>query len=157
MKLSDRLVGLIFVALGGWMFIASAKFPAAPGMTFGAGLFPRILAVGFVICGGVLIVQQVLSAVPDQWAMRPAWAQDRIGIQRFALAPLGMLFYIFVAPTLGMILTSALILGVFFHLLNVRPSIGLPIALLAPIGIYLLFSRFLLVPLPRGLFEGMPF
>lgn len=79
------------------------------------------------------------------------------GCLRFGLVPLGILFYILVAPHLGMIPTSALILAVFFALLNVRMRVGLPVALLAPIGVYLLFSKFLLVPLPRGLLEGMPF
>lgn len=157
MKLSDMLVGLIFAAFGLWMFIASAGFPAAPGMAFGSGLFPRILAVGFMVCGALLAGQQMLSSDPDRWFTRPIWAQSLTGCLRFGLVPLGILFYILVAPHLGMIPTSVLILAVFFALLNVRMRVGLPVALLAPIGVYLLFSKFLLVPLPRGLLEGMPF
>lgn len=157
MKISDRLVGAIFVAFGIWMFIAAAEFPAAPGMTFGAGLFPRILAAGFVTCGLVLIVQQVLSTQAAPWYHRPEWAGDMAGVLRFVMVPLGILFYIFLAPRLGMIFAAALILAVIFRVLKVRLTVGLPVALLAPVVIYLLFSKFLLVPLPRGLLDGVLF
>jgi putative tricarboxylic transport membrane protein len=61
-----------------------------------------------------------------------------------------LLFYVAIADRLGFILTAAMIVYVTSTALGARWKVALPLALLAPIGIHLIFSKLLRVPLPPG-------
>ena len=56
-----------------------------------------------------------------------------------------------VADRLGFIITAGLIVFVTSTALGARLKLSLPLAVLAPIGIHLIFSKLLRVPLPAGL------
>ena len=70
---------------------------------------------------------------------------------RALLPPALLLFYVAVADRLGFIITAALIVYATSTALGARWRLALPLALLAPIGIHLIFSKLLRVPLPIGL------
>jgi putative tricarboxylic transport membrane protein len=55
-----------------------------------------------------------------------------------------------IADRLGFILTATLIVYVTATALGARWKVALPLAVLAPIGIHLIFSKLLRVPLPPG-------
>jgi putative tricarboxylic transport membrane protein len=61
-----------------------------------------------------------------------------------------LLFYVAIADRLGFILTAAMIVYVTSTALGARWKLALPLALLAPIGVHLIFSKLLRVPLPPG-------
>ena len=65
--------------------------------------------------------------------------------------PLLLLFYVVAADKLGFILTAGLIVLVTSTALGARPKLSVPLAILAPIGIHLIFAKILRVPLPIGL------
>jgi putative tricarboxylic transport membrane protein len=56
-----------------------------------------------------------------------------------------------VADRVGFILTAAIIVYVTATALGARWKLALPITVLAPIAIHLIFSKLLRVPLPIGL------
>jgi len=62
-----------------------------------------------------------------------------------------LLFYVFAADRLGFILTAGLIVLATSTALGARPKLSVPLAILAPIGIHLIFAKVLRVPLPIGL------
>ena len=66
-------------------------------------------------------------------------------------SPALLLFYVMVADRLGFIITAALIVYATSTALGARLKLSLPLSLLAPIGIHLIFSKLLRVPLPIGL------
>ena len=55
------------------------------------------------------------------------------------------------ADRLGFIITAGLIVFVTSTALGARWKLSLPLAVLAPIGIHLIFCKLLRVPLPAGL------
>ena len=67
------------------------------------------------------------------------------------LPPALLLFYVAAADRLGFIITAALIVYVTSSALGARWKLSLPLALMAPIFIHLIFSKLLRVPLPAGL------
>ena len=60
-------------------------------------------------------------------------------------------FVLLLNTALGFIITAGLIVFVTSTALGARPKLSLPLAVLAPIGIHLIFSQLLRVPLPAGL------
>ena len=70
---------------------------------------------------------------------------------RALFPPALLLFYVVAADKLGFILTAAFIVLVTSTALGARPKLSVPLAILAPIGIHLIFAKVLRVPLPIGL------
>jgi len=70
---------------------------------------------------------------------------------RALLPPALLLFYVAVADRVGFIITAGIIVFVTAAALGARWRLALPLAVLAPIGIHLIFSKLLRVPLPIGL------
>ena len=70
---------------------------------------------------------------------------------RVLLPPALLLFYVGVVDRLGFILTAGLIVLITSTALGARPKLSLPLAILAPIGVHLIFYKLLRVPLPAGL------
>lgn len=56
-KASEWFNGLLLLALGAWIWWYTANFPLDEGYP-GPSLFPRMVAVGFMICGLLLLITQ---------------------------------------------------------------------------------------------------
>jgi putative tricarboxylic transport membrane protein len=61
------------------------------------------------------------------------------------------LFYVIAVDRLGFVPTAAIIAFLVSIALGARLKIAVPVALLAPPGIHLIFYKLLRVPLPDGL------
>jgi putative tricarboxylic transport membrane protein len=70
---------------------------------------------------------------------------------RALLPPALLMFYVVAADRLGFFITAALIVYATSTALGARWKLALPLALLAPVGIHLIFGKLLRVPLPPGL------
>ncbi len=156
MKVNDAISGAIFLAIGIFAFVHAGTFRTMPGVPFGPGLFPRLVAVMMGL-GGLILIFNGLRAVRYQpWLRLEEWArQPRSYLMFFACVGV-VLFYIVVAEELGFILTSSLVLIAL--LLITRGTSRAPssvlIALTVTASLHLLFADTLRVPLPFGLVEG---
>jgi len=64
--------------------------------------------------------------------------------------------YVFLLPIFGFLISSAVLLAAFFFLLGERHwYLGIFIALVFTIGIYLAFSKGVQIRLPSGILEGI--
>ena len=106
------------------------------------------LAIAFGI-GHSFEEEEELIPVEGEQAKKPP--PGKLYGLRALLPPALLLFYVAVAERLGFIITAALIVFVTSTALGARPKLSLPLAVLAPIGIHLIFSKLLRVPLPAGL------
>ncbi|MEJ1157950.1 tripartite tricarboxylate transporter TctB family protein [Prosthecomicrobium sp. N25] len=162
MHLSDRLTGTALAVLGAAAFAGGSRLPPVPGQQVGPNVFPMVIGAGLVVCG-LLIALKVGSsfeeehevvAAEDGTVISEAEAERRMSPARrlSVLIPPGLLlFYYFMVDRLGfvptgfvMVLTTALALGA-------RWRLALGVALLAPVGVHLIFLKLLRVPLPAGL------
>jgi len=67
-----------------------------------------------------------------------------------------LIAYVFLLPVLGFVISSAVLLAVFFFLLGEkRWYLGIPISLVFTIGIYIAFAKGLQIRLPLGILEGV--
>ena len=157
MRLPDRVTGLFLVGLGAAAAYGGWRLPPVPGQPVGPNVFPLVIGTGLALCGLAIAFgighsfeeEEELIPVEGEQAKKPP-AGKLYGL-RALLPPALLLFYVAVAERLGFIITAGLIVFVTSTALGARPKLSLPLAVLAPIGIHLIFSKLLRVPLPAGL------
>lgn len=149
MKVSDTAIGLFLIVFACAVLIHVQGFPQLENGYPGPALFPEVLSVLFIFCGIGLIIQGV---------------RKREKILKFDLSSISsggwlnivfvlgtVLCYIFFAEFLGFLIFSFVILMILMKWLKVKTLPSLIMSVVVTLGIYLLFSKILLVPLPWGL------
>ncbi|MEZ2408765.1 tripartite tricarboxylate transporter TctB family protein [Bosea sp. RCC_152_1] len=158
MLLSDKVTGGVVAVLGGLAFAYGSQLPPVPGQQIGPSAFPMVIGAGLVLCGGLIMLgighrfEEVAEAdlashtAPEQLAPLPAWRNW------LALLPPALLaFYALVSETLGFLPTSAIMVLVASLAFGARPKLAVPLAIIAPFFINLIFLKLLRVPLPGGI------
>jgi len=157
MRLPDRVTGLFLVGLGAAAAYGGWLLPPVPGQPVGPNVFPLVIGTGLALCGLAIAFgighsfeeeEELIPVEGDQPKLAPP---GRFYGLRALLPPALLLFYVAVADRLGFIITAGLIVFVTSTALGARWKLSLPLAVLAPIGIHLIFSKLLRVPLPAGL------
>jgi putative tricarboxylic transport membrane protein len=162
MRLPDRVTGFLIVGLGAVAAYAGSRLPPVPGQQVGPNVFPFVIGVGLCLCGLMIAFRIGHSfeeeAEADLAAHSDAPSEEEVlaargplyGL-RILIPPALLVFYALAVERLGfyvtagiMILTAALVFGA-------RPRLALPVALIAPLVVHLVFYRLLRVPLPAGL------
>jgi putative tricarboxylic transport membrane protein len=158
MRLSDRVTGLFLVGLGAAAAYGGSLLPPVPGQPVGPNVFPIVIGVGLAICGLMIAFgighsfEEEEELVPFEDGQQAAVApRSKLYGLRALFPPVLLLFYVAAAERLGFILTAAVIVFITSTALGARLKLSVPLALLAPIGIHLIFAKLLRVPLPIGL------
>ena len=160
MQLSDRVTGLFLVALGGLAAYGGSRLSPVPGQQVGPNVFPMVVGGGLILCGALIALgvgkhfQEEAEAdlaahsVAETDARRDnAWWRGLL-----ALVPPGLLlFYVLAVDRLGFLATAAVIVFTTAVALGARLRLAIPIAVVAPLAVHLIFSKLLRVPLPPGL------
>ena len=149
MMLSDRVTGLFLAGLGLASAWAGSRLPAVPGQDVGPAAFPMLIGGGLMVCGAMIAFGIGHSFEVDEDAVEPghslAW-----GLR--ALIPPGLLlFYVLAAERLGFLATAFVIVLTAAITLGARLKLALPLALLAPVAVHMVFARLLRVPLADGI------
>ena len=157
MRLPDRVTGLFLVGLGAAAAYGGWLLPPVPGQPVGPNIFPLVIGSGLALCGLAIAFgighsfEEEEELIPVEGGQPTPPPAGRFYGLRALLPPALLLFYVVAADRLGFIITAALIVFVTSTALGARWKLSLPLAVLAPIGIHLIFSKLLRVPLPAGL------
>ena len=157
MQLSDRVTGSFLVVLGGACAYGGWLLPPVPGQEIGPDVFPLVIGVGLVICGIMIALgighafeeqEELVAPLPGEKPPPPiTWGRGLT-----ALIPAGLLvFYVYAVDRLGIWLTAGLITLAAALALGARLRLAIPLAILTPMIVDLIFSKLLRVPLPPGL------
>jgi putative tricarboxylic transport membrane protein len=159
MRLPDSVTGLFLAGLGGLAAYGGALLPPVPGQQVGPNDFPMVIGFGLVICG-VMIALNIGRSFEDEaeadlaaiegGAAAPEETRPLYRL-RVLIPPGLLLFYVFAVERLGFIVTAAILIFISSIGLGARIKLAIPLALLAPVGVHLLFYKLLRVPLPAGL------
>jgi putative tricarboxylic transport membrane protein len=156
MRLPDRVTGLFLVGLGSLAAYGGSRLPPVPGQPVGPNVFPLVIGTGLAICGLMIAFgigrtfEEKEEIVPLEGGEAAAPKGVLFGL-RALLPPALLLFYVLAADRLGFIITAALIVLATSTALGARLKLSIPLSLLAPVGIHLIFAKLLRVPLPGGL------
>jgi putative tricarboxylic transport membrane protein len=158
MLLSDKFTGGMVVLLGGLAYAYGSQLPPVPGQQIGPSAFPMVIGTGLVLCGGLVFfgvgqrfeeaaeADVVSHSAPEELEPLPAWRNW------LALLPPALLgFYALASETLGFLPTAGGMVLVASLAFGARPKLAVPLALVAPFVINLIFLKLLRVPLPGGL------
>ena len=157
MRLPDRVTGLFLVGLGAAAAYGGWQLPPVPGQPVGPNVFPLVIGTGLALCGLAIAFgighsfEEEEELIPVEGGQPTPPPPGKLYGLRALLPPALLLFYVVAADRLGFIITAALIVFATSTALGARWKLSLPLAVLAPIGIHLIFSKLLRVPLPAGL------
>lgn len=147
MQLSDRVTGAVLVALGGTAAWGGSLLPAVPGQDVGPAVFPMVIGFGLIGCG-LLIALGIGHSFEVEEPEEPSGWGRRLSV---LMPPALLLAYVLVVDRLGFLLTAAALVLVTAFAFGARARLAIPLAVLAPLGVHLVFYRLLRVPLPEGL------
>lgn len=156
MKIGDGLLGLLVGALGLAVIWHVQGFPSVPGHFYGPGLFPGLIAVGLLACGGTLLLRALRTAPAGGFRLDPeAWRGHPRGAVSGALMLAAILAFIFLGDLVGFqILGFATLLGFYLWLGRSLPK-ALMFAAAITLALDLLFRLVLHVPVPSGPLTGV--
>jgi len=162
--LADRLTGLFIIVLGALAAWGGSRLPPVPGQQIGPEVFPMVVGAGLVLCG-MLIVAGVghrleeeaeadLARITSEFEAdigRPM--EERSPWRRLLVLvpPLLLVFYYLAVDRLGFLPTTSLMVLCAALALDGRWRLAVPMALVAPLFVNLVFLKLLRVPLPSGL------
>jgi putative tricarboxylic transport membrane protein len=155
-RTNDAVSGLLLIVLAGLMIALTVNFPPFPGQKYGPSLFPRLLGIGIIICG-VLLVLQGLSArrMGERWVSLAPWTSEPWRAVSFFLTIGLIVFYILASETIGFLPVAFVFLAGLFLWFRVAPLKALPLAFAGVLAINYFFAHLMRVPLPRGFLNSI--
>ena len=162
MRLSDRITGLVICGLGAVAAYAGSRLPPVPGQKVGPSAFPFIIGIGLCLCGLMIALrighsfeeeaEADLAAHSDLPTEEQVLAAHGPLYQlRVLIPPALLVFYALAAERLGFYVTAVLMILTAALVFGARPRLALPVALITPVLVHLVFYKLLRVPLPSGL------
>ncbi len=149
MKRNDIIAGIVFIALGIFIFTQTVSYHSLEKGHPGPGLFPNLLAILFIAFGGVLVFKaRKPTSLPEGGPEIPA-APKRILNSFFVLATI--VIFVAAVNSVGFLITSAVLLFVLMKRLGVTILKSAIASLVITLFINLMFSKILRVPLPPGI------
>lgn len=153
MRKANLWVAVFLFVIGAIVMYDSVRlgFRWQPGFGPGAGYLPFYLSLGVLICTGINIVKQIRQLSKD------GITGDKRLIQEGGLKPI---LWVLLPSTVMVILTSIIGLhfAAFVFLLFYMRAVGkigwlecALVSVLFPIGMYVVFDRLFLIPLPDGM------
>ena len=162
MRLPDRVTGLLTFGLGAVVAYAGSRLPPVPGQQIGPNVFPFVIGVGLCLCGLLIAFRIGHSFEDDAEADLAAHSNLPTDGQvlashgplyklRILIPPALLVFYAMAADRLGFYLTTAIMIMTAALVFGARPRLAIPVALMTPVLVHLVFYKLLRVPLPAGL------
>ena len=152
MRFNDAVIGIFLIAFGALALFLTRGFPTLSKGYPGPSLFPNVIAVLFMITGLILIAQGIRSKRP--WLKVSSSLQGR-PLANIVAVMLVIIAYIYLSDFLGFVILSFILLFLLMLCFKVRLLWNLLMASSVTVLIYLLFVKFLMVPLPGGPFDAV--
>jgi len=161
MRFNDVVWGALLMLFGSALFVDVQGFPKMPGQHVGPAAMPGALAVGFAVCGAILLwrglrqraAAQAAGAAAPPWASAPPWFASPPQVLGFCVLVAVNLLYLLAADRLGFIVVGVIYLMALMRVLRVRWWLALVVAVVMTLLIHGVFYKLLKVPLPWGLLQ----
>lgn len=138
--MSDRLAGLVLLALAVAYGVTASGYEAMIGDPLGPAVFPMVLAVPLLLFSLYLIVR------PDP---EPDWARGRALLKQ-ALTVGVFVAYAYLLEVLGFVVTTFLAVVALGMLLDAKPLQAAAAGVGIAVVLFVLFNNLLNLPLPAG-------
>jgi putative tricarboxylic transport membrane protein len=153
MKRAEQVLGLVLLLFSIYIGRESSLIESGAEFGMGPGFMPFWLSVGLGITSATLLVRAV--ALPAR-LFDPVFFPDRAGGIRVILVLAGYLLAISLMKPLGMPISMAILTAAAMPVFGSRNWKAIVLtAILTLFGVYLVFGRWLGVPLPMGVLEDI--
>jgi putative tricarboxylic transport membrane protein len=153
MKRAEQILGVVLLLFAVYIGWESSLIESGAEFGMGPGFLPFWLSVGLGITSAALLVRAV--ALPGR-LFDPAFFPDRAGGMRLILVLAGYLLAILLMKPLGMPVSMAILTAATMPVFGSRNGKAIVLTtLLTLLGVYLIFGRWLGVPLPMGVLEDI--
>lgn len=157
---SNLVVSLLLIALEVFAWVQTGNIKTAKNAAVQPSTFPRIMIIGMTVFTVILLVQSVIKLLKmeqtdplAQKAPSMNFVKDKGVLAALFLIALCAL-YVWGFRTLGYVLVSMILSGIVMWLIGVRNPVQLVlIAVLVPLGMWLVFYKLLQVNIPMGVLQ----
>jgi putative tricarboxylic transport membrane protein len=149
MRVSNTAIGLVLMIFAVAVLVHVRTFPSLDNGYPGPALFPSVLAVLFIFCGIGLIIQGIRAG--EKPLKFDTGTLTRRGVINILFVLAVIVCYIYLSEYIGFLILSPVLLFVICKWLGVSILRSLMLSVSVTLGIYVLFAKILLVPLPWGL------
>ena len=157
---SNLVVSLLLIALELFAWVQTGNIKTAKNAAVQPSTFPRIMIIGMTVFTVILLVQSVIKLLKmeqtdplAQKAPSMNFVKDKGVLAALFLIALCAL-YVWGFRTLGYVLVSMILSGIVMWLIGVRKPVQLVlIAILVPLGMWLVFYKLLQVNIPMGVLQ----
>lgn len=157
---SNLIISLLLVALEIFAWVQTGKIKVVKKAAVQPSTFPRIMIIGMAVFTVVLLIQSILKLI--RMSEKDPLAQKAESLNflkdKGVLAALFVIvlcaLYVWGFRTLGYVFVSMLLSGIIMWLIGVRKPVQLvSIAILVPLGMWLVFYKMLQVNIPMGILQ----
>ena len=157
---SNLIASIGLLAFELWAWIQSGKIKTAKNAAVQPSTFPRIMIIGMTIFTVVLLIQSIIKLssmkAGDPLAAKAEslnFIKDK-GVLSALIVILLCCVYVYFFKSLGYVVVSALLSGIVMWMIGLRkPAPLLLVSTLVPLGVWLVFYKFLSVNIPMGVLQ----
>lgn len=153
MRKINIMTAILFIIFGIVIIMGTSNFKQTvlSDNFIGPAFFPKFMAIGMIVCAIILIINTLLDKKSQEISV------GEIFNKKMFLPIIGMIIlfiYVITLDYLGFLLATILLNLILLLLFKVRKKSILILApVLTTLVIYQVFQKFLMVPLPPGLFS----
>ncbi len=148
----DLIAGILLAIIGAVGYYMATTYPklSRKDLIVGANLFPKIAAVGMIVCGIIVVLKALI--VPKY---RPAFTKEELkDYGRVGICIAMCILFAIVMKKLGFIVSGILLVfGMQFVLGNRKWLSLILVSILVPIALFVVFKYGLQVNMPVGVLD----
>lgn len=145
----DVGLGVVSLAFGIWMFVMAAQMKSGPAF------WPKIVAAGIVVLGGIILAMGIMQISKEKKTGGQAAGKEKAKAQYGkVLAVIGVLaIYFFAFQAIGYTIPTFFMICATSFVLGYRNwKVMLPTALIVSVGLYLSFTKLFGINFPGVFF-----
>ena len=154
---ANLIASLLLLCFEGWAWYQTTLIKTAKNAAVQPSAFPRIMIIGMTVFTLTLLIQSIVklgSMKPDDPLAQKAESLNLVadkGVRAAFLVIFLCCLYVYFFKSLGYVVVSFLLSAIIMWLIGLRkPAPLLLISLLVPLGMWLIFYKFLSVNIPMG-------
>ncbi len=157
---ANLIASLVLIAFEVWAWVQTTKIKTAKNAAVQPSTFPRIMIIGMAVFTVVLLIQSIIklgSMKPNDPLAARAQSLNFIkdkGVLAALVVILLCCVYVYFFKSLGYVVVSFVLSAVIMWMIGMRkPAPLLLISSLVPLGMWLIFYKFLSVNIPMGVLQ----
>jgi len=157
---SNLIASILLLCFEGWAWYQSGLIKTAKNAAVQPSTFPRIMIIGMTVFTVILLIQSIikLGGMKQDDPLAAKAESMNFVKDRGVLAALVVIAlccaYVWAFKSLGYVVVSFLLSGIIMWMIGLRKPVPLLlISALVPLGMWLVFYKFLSVNIPMGVLQ----